>query len=472
MTGQGPKRTAAASTSGISDARATKKAKIATTTSVEDNALLPETESIEASEWETEVSRLRTTATQLIDEINVVSRRLKFSTLPIWHILADTREIERKIEKHNAERRNLPHNMVHKVLYDELANRRAILERQRTQLAPLMLVELHKDLSSFKDEVFPKIVMSQQQLIELKEEVTSLRQSPLSMDHLRTSIKESIATYTPQLFEKRFDDLQRRIEGLAKQHQDTRRCEEPANTMTTMSPLEPNCREYIKALDFRAPFGMWRWGNADWQIAWHTLWHSDEFNYMIRFHEPKPVCLERHERGHDYDHNTLDYAKPPNLALYSQYIMELEVDRAVAVEFADIVPRYVLCVGRLSVEVLGVGDRPSYETSANNLYLVMDVTKPAKALWLVYKYEYRNKKGKVSSNRLYTDRAVFPHIEEDFDLALVMDDISKWNENDYGKRIEDTMRSTACCARPVFTRPKLSDLLRAIEEGWAGYTDP
>ena len=248
--------------------------------------------------------------------------------------------------------------------------------------------------------------------------------------------------------------------------------------MTAMSPLEPkkvdflNFSDYLKASDFRAPFGMWRWGNIDWKISWHTLWHSDEFNYMIRFHEPKPVCLERHERGHGYDHNTLDYAKPPNIALYSQYIMELEVDRAVAAELTDIVPKYVLCVGRLSVEVLGVGNRPSYETSANNLYLVMDVTKPAKALWLVYKYEHRNKKGKLSWNGLYTDRAVFPHMNEDFDLALVMDDISKWKGNDHDKRIEDTMRSTACCARPVFTRPKLSDLLRAIEEGWAGYTDP
>lgn len=141
-------------------------------------------------------------------------------------------------------------------------------------------------------------------------------------------------------------------------------------------------------------------------------------------------------------------------------------------ELEGIVPKYVLYVGRLSVEVLGTGGRPSYETSANNLHVIMDVTRPTKALWLVYKYEYRDEKGKMSSNGLYTDRAVFPHIEEDFDLALVMDDISEWKSNDYDKRIENTMCCTACRARPVFTRPKLDDLLRTIDEGWAGYEDP
>lgn len=114
------------------------------------------------------------------------------------------------------------------------------------------------------------------------------------------------------------------MEGFAKQHQDISHVQRPPSTTTTLSPLEPkkvdfsNCTEYLKTLDFRAPFGMWRWGNIDWKIAYHTLWRNERFNYMVKFNEPKLMCVERHIRGHGYDHSTLDYAKPPNIALYSQ----------------------------------------------------------------------------------------------------------------------------------------------------------
>ena len=196
MTGQAPKRPPPPSASGIGDARGTKKARVSSTTSAGNDALSLETDPVGASEWDAEVARLASTADRLISDINMMLRRLKFSALPIWQILLDAREIDQQIEKHDADRRNLPQDKWHKTLHEQLAQRRGVLDQRRTELVPSMVVELHKDLTSFKDE-FPSILTNEQRITEIKEEIASLRQSPLSMNHLRTAIKESIATHTP-----------------------------------------------------------------------------------------------------------------------------------------------------------------------------------------------------------------------------------------------------------------------------------
>lgn len=106
----------------------------------------------------------------------------------------------------------------------------------------------------------------------------------------------------------------------------------------------------------------------------------------------------------------------------------------------------------------------------------MDITKPSTSLWLVYQYEQQYR-GEICEYELHPDWKSFPLIECPFDMALVAEDIGDWKEDNGDcrykhlgdKMVYDAIRRTACRVEPRFTKPKLDDLLQAIEDGWAGH---
>lgn len=317
--------------------------------------------------------------------------------------------------------------------------------------------------------------------------VESMKQYPsqdvqLSPESLRKAIEEPTTIYINKVFE----DVSKRTQPLEELLQSILRTQKPSQPthssgidryLNSKQVQSWNFVYHLKNLDFRPPSGMWTWANTTWQLPSYDLWGKDNLRYLLRFNLQLPVCLERHCRGHGHDYSARDYLGSPDLLCYLQYVMEIEMLEKPAYQVSKNIPKYVIYLGDLFVQGKSSDDgHPSYETSENNMCLVMDVTKPTMPLWLVYKYEYQTDK-ELREFGFHPDRKSFPSIETQFDFVSIADDIGDWRESDQNfpyqhldhQQVEHTMRHTACRVKPVFTKPKLDDVLRAIEYGWAGH---
>ncbi|RYP62304.1 hypothetical protein DL771_009789 [Monosporascus sp. 5C6A] len=119
-----------------------------------------------------------------------------------------------------------------------------------------------------------------------------------------------------------------------------------------------NFAEHLKTLDLRPPYGAWYWQNVSRQFHSYRLWGNDGLNGK-------------------------DKLKSLALRFYNQTVLELEIREPSNIQTLVALPKYVTFLGNLFGAFSGSnGGRPPYETSANNLCLVMDVTKPSKSVWL------------------------------------------------------------------------------------------
>lgn len=311
----------------------------------------------------------------------------------------------------------------------------------------------------------------------LRRENAALKQSQAS-SKLRQLAMNSAAIDTTQ----KLENMQNRIDALERQQESTIIRHIPNHIRHSQSVFGPkniypsDFAEYLKRLDLRPPGGLWDWKNAKWQFHVYSLWQCTNFRYLLRPGQ-KPRCTGRKRQRDSYDYRSSDPFKPVSLLWYGEEIMELEVRKHPSSEISNILPKYVLHLGDLFVVhpringENGEHDAP-YESSMNNLSIVMDVCKPSKSLWLVYKNH-------IHDDGFYPDREAFPKIRVDFDLALILEDIHDWDEPKRWSnlpyldslKVVESMRRTACRAEPVFIRPVLDDVLQTIEDGWAGYED-
>ncbi|RYP18907.1 hypothetical protein DL767_009736 [Monosporascus sp. MG133] len=311
-------------------------------------------------------------------------------------------------------------------------------------------------------------------LESLKRQVEAIKASQISAEVIKKVIKETHAFQVTKQLEASHNSIAATL-GVS----------EPKRRIPSHWEVESkrvcawNFAEHLKTLDFRAPHGIWGWSNVSLQFQAYHLWANDHSKYVLRDQLTTPLCAERHERGYARDHSDKDSLKSLGLRSYTQSVMELEICEPSQVPTSLVLPKYVTFLGNLFGAFSGSErGRPSYETSANNLCLVMDVTKPSKSVWLVYRYEFR-KGGNILEYEFHQDKDMFSTMEKEFDLALVCEYIRDWEEPNgscelphlNNEKVEDAMRRTACRVKPVFTRPNLDDLLVAIEEGWAGHGD-
>ncbi|RYP47364.1 hypothetical protein DL769_011323 [Monosporascus sp. CRB-8-3] len=308
----------------------------------------------------------------------------------------------------------------------------------------------------------------------LKKDIEAVKASQISVESIKKVIKE-----TPSI------QATKQLQAIQDCMAATSRVSEPTRCISSHTETESkriyawNFAEHLKKLDFRAPHGIWGWSNVSLQFQVYHLWGGDRLKYVMRDQGVTPLCAERHERGHLRDHSDKDSLKSLSVRSYTQSVMELEICEPSQVPTSLVLPKYVTFLGNLFGAFSGSeGGDPSYQTSANNRCLVMDVTRPSKSVWLVYKYEYREGDS-ILEYGFRQGKEIFPTVEKEFDLALVCEDIRDWEEpNDnyelphFNKdKVEDALRRTACRVKPVFTKPNLDDLLVAIEEGWTGHGD-
>ncbi|KAK7749273.1 hypothetical protein SLS62_008242 [Diatrype stigma] len=317
--------------------------------------------------------------------------------------------------------------------------------------------------------------------------VESLKNDPgkdiqLSPEFIRKAIEEPAALS----IKKAFEDVTKHTQPLEKLLQSVLRaqkCNEPTKSIRidcdSKKVHSSNFFYKLKDIDFRPPSGMWNWVNITWQLLRYDLWGNESFRYLLQFNLKAPVCLERHWRGHDCNHSSRDYLGSPEVLWYCQNVMEIEAEEEPPAHVSTAIPKYVIYLGDLLVHTKISDDgHPSYETSENNMCLVMDITKPSKSLWLVYKYEYQSAR-ELCEFEFHPDWKSFPNVETQLDLVSIANGIGDWKEGNQefpyqhldNQQVEDTMRRTACRVKPVFTRPKLDDVLQAIEDGWVGYED-
>ncbi|RYP03126.1 hypothetical protein DL765_010594 [Monosporascus sp. GIB2] len=314
----------------------------------------------------------------------------------------------------------------------------------------------------------------------LKKEIEAIKASQLSREAIEKVITETQTVQATQQLQAIQNGIALCKNGL----ETTGHGPEPIRYTSDQPETESkriyawNFAEHLKTLDLRPPNGIWHWRNVSRQFHSYRLWGNGHLNYVLR-DGTKLLCAERHERGHLPDYSGKDYLKSLALRFYSKIVLELEFREPSHIRAPIAAPKYVAFLGSLFGAFSGSeGGRPSYESSANNLCLVMDMTKPSKSVWLVYRYEFR-KGSDILEYEFHQDKNMFPTIEKEFDLALVCEDIRDWEEpnSSYAlphfnnEKVEDAMRRTACRVKPVFTKPNLDDLLGAIEEGWTGHGD-
>ncbi|KAK8041752.1 hypothetical protein PG993_006275 [Apiospora rasikravindrae] len=222
---------------------------------------------------------------------------------------------------------------------------------------------------------------------------------------------------------------------------------------------------WLESLDFRPRSGMARYKMATLRFHEHELFTYYGSTYYIVVNSgqlPHIHKQSREERGHDDGDG--DFAGPPYELDYRDHILELKPPKPLLRQ-ADL-PRYVLPLGHLFVNSPGKAD-PVHWTG---FHVVMDVTTPAKALWLVHC-------NKGESRQEHTDWPfLFTHLASGgigsgydlFKLAPYPKAISG-PAFDVSTDVKVCMSMHAHKAKPVFTVPDVDSLLAAIQEGWARY---
>lgn len=254
--------------------------------------------------------------------------------------------------------------------------------------------------------------------------------------------------------------------------------------------------KWLRRLDLRLPSGMARFRDVDVRVDKHMLlsegsccYYLQQVNNIISYKEP--VCLARDRRGLADDDHYVALDRPVNERAYKDVVMELTArptaDTQSVADTGDTricpPPRYVVSLGEVFYESEDPHLGP--QSGRTGYYLVMDVTTPARSLWIVFGYEYRGLDGSIKTAAMLSQKdnkfCVFAE-RPGFDIAKIADDVKDWDKQS-GVRLYDqpelhpdaVRRCIACSARTaglVFTSPKLSSLLDDINRGWEGYSGP
>ncbi|RYP53503.1 hypothetical protein DL768_001540 [Monosporascus sp. mg162] len=447
--------------------------------STDDAGIAPGAKRTRSTYLKAKAQSLSTADAELAAEIGDLSSKIRHGNLDLVEACRRLHAIETKIEAHEDRLEQFYDNYPATAAgfgFLPASTHRQFCEDVKLEITAAkvgILEKLQKEVVATRERACTGIE-------SLKKEVEAIKASQMSPEAIEKVITETQAVQaTRQLLV-----LQNGIAVYKNGSDTTSHGPQPIRYISDHSQAESkrvyawNFAEHLKALDLRPPYGAWHWQNVSRQFHSYHLWRNDRLNYVLR-DGMQPLCAQRHERGYLHDYSVKDKLKSLALRFYSQTVLELEIREPSHIQTLVALPKYVTFLGKLFGAFSGSkGGRPPYETSANNLCLVMDVTKPSKSVWLVYRYEFREG-GNILEYEFHQDKTMFPTMEKEFDLALVCEDIRDW-EGPNGscklphfnnEKVEDAMRRTACRVKPVFTRPNLDDLLVAIEEGWAGHGD-
>ncbi|CAJ2509843.1 Uu.00g057430.m01.CDS01 [Anthostomella pinea] len=155
-------------------------------------------------------------------------------------------------------------------------------------------------------------------------------------------------------------------------------------------------------------------------------------------------------------------------------VIELERKADVAKDDNRYYPRYVIELG----EIYNLKPKTNYfggqiTHQSTGFHLVMDVTRPEKSLWMVYRYEDQASNGRnlKQSIKYRQDRFWHPFSSVgEFDIAQVYERIEDWMgfNTPVGRYAASRklVKQTAGLVKPMFVEPIIDEVREEIARGW------
>ncbi|KAI6087472.1 hypothetical protein F4821DRAFT_258828 [Hypoxylon rubiginosum] len=256
-----------------------------------------------------------------------------------------------------------------------------------------------------------------------------------------------------------------------------------------------NLLSFLKSVDLSPPNRIQTWvaakSDPEFATADHVLWAWDaDTAYIVRLNGKHPLVLSRSARGHGFrEDGIMETMRWSELICYQDHLVEVNYRLP-----GPDAPVYAMIIGEIwTRRTRSMEMPPDYLSS--NYYLVMDITKKERPLWIMYAYEYipgehiAAKRGSATINgdgkaeivetRMYDFRRrnAFLGVKH-FDVACLapsLNDIIETNGgSDKGRkgdlqldwsRVRESLNLTGHIHRPVFTRPSLGDLDHQLRLG-------
>ncbi|RYP59016.1 hypothetical protein DL770_010301 [Monosporascus sp. CRB-9-2] len=180
----------------------------------------------------------------------------------------------------------------------------------------------------------------------------------------------------------------------------------------------------------------------------------------------KLLCRQRGEETRIFEHS--------QQSVWSEVPAVLELDGRKPASPVLAFPRYVLDLGEVFVwkRCAETGQK---QQRSSGFHLVMDVTRPAKPLWLVYRYherypglEHLDVNTAYKRDPVWHPFAAAAGIE--FDSALVFTSAARWKGDmkyDGFAAVVDLVKRTGRVRKPTFVEPVLEEVKQEIAKGWA-----
>ncbi|KAI0199616.1 hypothetical protein F4808DRAFT_210668 [Astrocystis sublimbata] len=156
------------------------------------------------------------------------------------------------------------------------------------------------------------------------------------------------------------------------------------------------------------------------------------------------------------------------------YPTMLELDRNAAMPKGRYFPRFVYEIGEIfNRKVVTKYNGRQATHRSTGYHLVVDVTKPEKSLWLIYRYQEASadSQGLRQSITYKQDSFWHPFASVcEYDIAMLFERFEDWKGSDtpVGSYTSSRklVRQTAALIRPTFIEPDLQELKDAIRRGW------
>ncbi|KAI0862728.1 hypothetical protein F4860DRAFT_109956 [Xylaria cubensis] len=152
----------------------------------------------------------------------------------------------------------------------------------------------------------------------------------------------------------------------------------------------------------------------------------------------------------------------------------LELDRNASMPKGKYFPRYVYEIGEIfnrKVVTKYSGRQATHRSTG--YHLVVDVTKPEKSLWLVYRYQEASTDGQSLKQSITYKQDNFWHPFAsvcEYDIAMIFERFEDWKGTDTPVGSYTTskklVRQTAALIRPTFIEPDLQELKEEIRRSW------
>ncbi|KAI1742296.1 hypothetical protein F4680DRAFT_446362 [Xylaria scruposa] len=159
---------------------------------------------------------------------------------------------------------------------------------------------------------------------------------------------------------------------------------------------------------------------------------------------------------------------------WMNYPTILELDRNTSMPKGKYFPRYVYEIGEIfnrKVVTKYSGRQATHRSTG--YHLVVDVTKPEKSLWLVYRYQEASTDGQSLKQSITYKQDNFWHPFAsvcEYDIAMIFERFEDWKGTDTPVGSYTTskklVRQTAALIRPTFIEPDLQELKDELRRSW------